>query len=254
MTERQQPGLSTDSGTAYRRSGGNSGGGRKRPSASGGGGGAARSMGTNLIVVVLIAGLVLAGWFIANQQQMLKEEQARVNDANSRLEKLEARLIATDSALSQGGADTQEQIGFWESEIRKLWAVSNERNRKWIKDNERNVDKVAKTLNGIEASNRDLKAAIGRHESAFSQQQALVDQLTSLELQMQQIVRGQRDLVDKVNAATQSVASMRASLAGKVDDNSEAIQSMDAFRVAINSRLADIERRLNSQSGLAGGE
>ena len=249
MTERQQPGLSTDSGSGYRRSGGgnSNSGGRKRPSGGGGGGGGtAKMLGTNLIMVLLIAGLVLAGWFIANQQQMLKDEQARVSDANSRIERLEARLIATDSALSQGGADTQEKIGFWESEIRKLWAISNERNKKWIKDNEANVGKITKTLNGNESSNRDLKAAIGRHESAFAQQQALVDQLTSLELQMQQIVRGQRDLVDKVNSATQSVSSMRASLAGKVDDNSEAIQSMDAFRIAINSRLADIERRLSN--------
>lgn len=250
MSERQQPGLSTESDTGYRR--GSKSGGRSTRTTKSGGGGAARSIGLNLVVVLLVAGLVLAGWFIANQQQMLADEQARMNTANERIQRLEARLSATDSALSQEGQDTQEKIGFWESEIRKLWAVSNERNRKWIKDNERNVTKLDKSLNGIEASHRDLKAAVGRHESAFDQQQALIDQLTSLELQMQQIVRGQRDLVDKVNSATQSVASMRAGLAGKVDDNSEAIQSMDAFRVAINSRLADMERRLNSVSGAAG--
>ncbi|NKC00999.1 MAG: hypothetical protein GKR90_21235 [Pseudomonadales bacterium] len=253
MSERQQPGLSTESDTAYRRGGKaptGTGGRGKRPSKSGGG--TAKLIGLNFVVVLLVAGLVLGGWFIANQQQMLQAEQARVTQASDRIKKLEDRLIATDSALSQGGQDTQEKIGFWESEIRKLWNVSNERNRKWIKDNERNVDKLNKTLNGIEASNRDLKASVGRHESAFDRQQALVDQLTSLELQMQQIVRGQRDLVDKVNAATQSVSSMRSSIAGKVDDNSEAIQSMDAFRVAINSRLADLERRLNSIPGVAG--
>ncbi len=252
MSERQQPGLSTDSGTNYRRSGG--GGNTRRKEKGGGGGGMGRMIGLNLVMALLVAGLVLAGWFIANQQQMLVEEQARLQDANNRLARLEERISATDSALSQEGEDTEQQIGLWESEIRKLWAVSNERNKKWIKDNERGVASIQKTLNGIEASNRDLKAAVGRHESAFDQQQALIDQLTSLELQMQQIVRGQRDLVDKVNTATQSVASLRAGLSGKVDDNSEAIQSIDAYRVAVNSRLSAIERRLNSMAGVTGGE
>jgi chromosome segregation ATPase len=249
MTERQQPGLSTEANSNYQR--GKSAKSGKRQSAPRSGTG--RMVGTNLMVALLIAGLVLAGWFIANQRQMLAEEQTRLSAASDRIAKLEDRSMATDSALSQEGQDTSQKIGLWESEIRKLWAISNDRNKNWIKDNERGVSKLNKTLNGIEASNRDLKASVGRHDSAFAQQQALIDQLTSLELQMQQIVRGQRDLVDKVNSATQSVASMRASFSGKVDDNSEAIQSIDAYRVAVNSRLGDMERRLNTLAATTGG-
>ncbi len=246
MSDRRSPELSTaDSPTGYRR-GGRSG---KEASSSGSVG---KQIGMNLMVAVLIGGLVLAGWFIANQQQMLAEEQQRVNEANDRILKLEQRLMATDTAMSQGGEDTKKQINFWESEIRKLWAVSNERNRKWIKDNEGAVKSMNASLEDIKGTMRDLNAAVGRHESAFDQQQSLVDNLTSLELQMQQVVRGQRDLVDKVNTATQAVSSLRASLSGKVDDNSEAIASIDAYRVAVNSRLADIERRLGVVGGAGG--
>ena len=226
MAERQQPGLSTDSPSGYRR--GASTKKRNKPARGGDSGGG--RMGTSLMMVLLIAGLVLAGWFIANQQQQLAAEQARLSDASKRIEKLEQRLMATDSALTQEGEDTQQAIGFWESEIRKLWAVSNERNKKWIEDNRSGVAKISKTLNGIESANRDLKAAVERHESAFEQQQTLVDQLTSLELQMQQLVRGQRDLVDKVNAANQSVASIKASLTSQV--TSAASQSPDGAGVS----------------------
>ena len=65
--------------------------------------------------------------------------------------------------------------------------------------------------------------------------------------------RGQRDLVDKVNVASQGVATLRANLVDKVDDNSEAIAAIDAYRVAVNSRLADMERRLNTLGGVGGG-
>ena len=246
MSDRRAPKLSTtDSPTGYRR------GGSRSPESTRTGG-VGKQIGMNLLVALLIGGLALAGWFIVNQQQMLAAEQARVDQASERIAKLEQRLSATDSAMSQEGQDTKKQINFWESEIRKLWAVSNERNRKWIKDNEQAVTKATAALNEIRSTMRDLNASVGRHESAFDQQQALVDNMTSLELQMQQVVRGQRDLVDKVNAATQAVSSLRASLSGKVDDNSEAIASIDAYRIAVNSRLADIERRLGAVGGAGG--
>ena len=246
MSDQKNPELSTDTGPGYRR-----GSAARRPEAKGSGG-VGKQIGVNLIMATLIGGLVLAGWFIVNQQQMLADETARMNDANGRLEHLEARLAATDSALSQDGVDTKQSIGLWESEIRKLWAVANDRNRKWIQDNQKAVKKITGSLNGIESTTRDLNAAVGRHDTAFAQQQALIDNLASLEMQMQQIVRGQRDLVDKVNTANQAVASLRAGLSDKVDDNAEAIASIDAYRVAVNSRLADMERRLGAIGGAAG--
>lgn len=237
MSDRQVPDLSTGEGTGYRRTG-NARGTRSKSSSGGGRGG----IGTSLMIAVLIGGLAVAGWFIANQQQSLQSERANLAEATDRLDRLEQRLSATDSALSQGGEDTDEKIGLWESEIRKLWAVSNERNKNWIQDNQAAVKKLNSTLGGIEANNRDLQASVGRHESAFNQQQQMVDKVTSLELQLQQMVRSNRDLVDKVNAANQALASMRSTL----KDNAEGVASMDAYRVALNSRLNDIERRLNA--------
>lgn len=245
MSDRRAPELSTESGGGYRRGGTRRA--QEKPSR-----GTGRQIGANLIMAIMLGGLVLAGWFIANQQQMLTAEQARVNDANKRLEYLEKRLSATDSALSQEGDHTKEQINLWESEIRKLWAIANERNKKWIEGNQKAVKGINSAIDGMEATTRDLNAAVGRHESAFAQQQTLVDNLTSLELQMQQVARGQRDLVDKVNAASQAVAGLRSGISSKVDDNSEAIASIDAYRVAVNSRLAEIERRLGSLGGASG--
>ena len=236
-----------DDSTGYRRSG-KGGSSRRRPSPGGSGGGG-RMLGTNLILAVLVAGLVVAGWFIANQHQLLTAEKQSLDAAESRIALLEERLRMTDETLIDSEKDTDEQLGFWESEIRKLWAVSNERNRKWIKDNEAAIAKVGKTLTAIETSNRDLGTAVGRHEAAFKQQQAIIDQLTSLEISIQQMASTQRDIVDRVNSASQSVASLNAGLAGRVTENEQAVAAIDAYRVQVNTRLADIERKLNNLGG-----
>jgi chromosome segregation ATPase len=235
-----------DDTTGYRRTG-KSGGGRRRSSEGGTGGG--RMIGVNLILAVLVAGLVIAGWFIANQHQLLTAEKKALDAAESRIALLEDRLRMTDETLIDSEKDTEEQIGFWESEIRKLWAVSNERNRKWIKDNEAAVAKLTKTLDSIESGNRELSNAVGRHETAFQQQQAIIDQLTSMEISIQQLANTQRDIVDRVNAASQSVASLNAGLAGRVGENEQAVAAIDAYRVQVNTRLANIERRLDSIAG-----
>lgn len=228
---------SPDDAAGYRRAG------RRRPS---GGDSGPRMIGINLILAVLVAGLVMAGWFIANQHQMLTKEAQAMATAQNRIAVLEDRLRITDEAMTNTGQNTKEQIGFWETEIRKLWAITNDRNRKWIKDNEAGLKKQAQTLASVQASNTELNGLVGRHESAFRQQQEIIDQLTSVELQIQQILSAQRDLVDKANAAQQIVASLQAGLVNRVSDNEQAVASMDAYRVALNSRLSRMERRLDT--------
>jgi chromosome segregation ATPase len=222
-----------------------SGGSRRR----GGGSGGAKMVGINFVLAVLVAGLVVAGWFIANQHQLLTTEKSALDAAESRIAQLESRLQMTDETIIDSESDTKEKIGFWETEIRKLWAVSNDRNKKWIKDNETALAKLNKTLSTVEASNRELTNAVGRHESAFAQQQAIIDQLTSMEISIQQLANTQRDIVDKVNAASQGVASLNAGLATRVGENEQAVAAIDAYRVQVNSRLANIERRLDSLTG-----
>ena len=99
-----------DDSTGYRRGskgskGGKSGGAsRRRPSGGSGGG---RMLGTNLILAVLVAGVVVAGWFIANQHQLLTAEKKALDAAESRIALLEERLRMTDETahLQRAGQD-----------------------------------------------------------------------------------------------------------------------------------------------------
>ena len=214
---------------ARRRGGGNAGSG-------------SRMLGFTLGLVVLTAGLAVAGWFIANQQRLLGEEQRQLAQANTRIEALEERLQMTDQVLSETDAETGEQIDFWESEIRKLWAVSNDRNKKWIQDNQKLLQAHKTSLQTLQATNKSLKSSVDRHEQALRRQGEVADQLAAIELQLQRVLRGQRDLVDKVNTATQTVAGVN----GNVQEHEQAIAAIDAYRRQFNTRLMDIEQRLDA--------
>jgi DNA repair exonuclease SbcCD ATPase subunit len=222
---------------------------RRRGGGEGGGGGS-RIFG-NTILAILIGGLVVAGWFIAEQYQQLQAESDALADAQSRLRVLEDRLRVTDEALTERGQATSEQINFWESEIRKLWAVTNDRNKKWIEENQQAIVALNKSLTGLQATSRETQSTLGRHESAFARQQEVVDELNNIQMQLQQVSRSQRDLVDRVNAAQQTVAQLQSGLANRVKENEQAIAAIDAYRLQLNSRLADIERRIANLAGSA---
>ena len=232
--------LSTEPPSGYRRGNGN----RQQARAPREKGGGGRSIGVSLVLAVLVAGLVVAGWFIANQHQLLLEEQDALALADARLKVLEERLRVTDQVLSDTDEDTKKSLGFWESEIRKLWAISNERNRKWIKTNESNLAKQRSTLAAIEKSQQSLSTDVARHDQAFSQQQDIIDQLASIELRVQQAINNQRDLVDQANATGSAVKTLRADVLARVGDNEEAVAAFDAYRVQLNQRLSAIERQL----------
>ena len=216
---------------------------RRRPVSNrrrSGGDGGGKSVFVNLVLAVLAAGLGAAGWFIANQHRLLTEEQARAGEADRRLQVLEERARMTDQVVSETGAETDEQLDFWESEVRKLWAVANERNKGWIEDNQKQLRAQNSSIDSLQGSSKSLKSMVDRHEQALNQQQDLVDQLTSVELQLQQLIRGQRDLVDRVNANSRTLAS----LGGQVEEHDQAIAAIDSYRRQINNRLAQIDDRL----------
>ena len=233
----KNPAISADTPSRYQR------GNRPRPS-PGGGGGVGRSLALNFVLAVLIAGLALAGWFVANQQQSLDAGQKSMEDAEARLAELENRLRVTDATMTEAGADTTKQIGFWETEIRKLWDVSNKRNKNWIEANQATLKKQNQTLASIDSTLRTLKASVSQHDGAFKQQQDIIDQLAGLELRMTQVIDQQRDLIDKANLASQTAASLKASLESRVRENEQAITAIDTYRLQVNGRLADFQRRL----------
>jgi chromosome segregation ATPase len=189
--------------------------------------------------------LIVAGWFVAGQQQTLAENQKTLFSANHRLEQLEERLHLTDETMSQSGDEVQSEMGLWKDEIRKLWDVSNKRNRTWIQDNQATLKKQAATLSGVQAELRDIRSAVSNHDKAFDQQTQMLDKLTAIEIQLQSMVARQRSLVDGVNGLKQTAANLQT----RVQSNEQAIEAIDAYRVQMNRRLVDISKRLDTIAG-----
>ena len=198
----------------------------------------------NVVGAIAIAGLVAAGWFIFNQQEQLESDQQALLDAQNRIGALEDRLRLTDEQLTESGSQTNETLTFWESEIRKLWDVTNKRNRNWIETNRENLRKLTNAVASTESSLKTLQGAVSTLNASASQQQEIVDRVSAVDMQVQRLVRQQRDLVDKVNAASQIAASLKAGLEKRVQENESAIRAFDSQRSKLNADIVDLRNRI----------
>ncbi len=203
----------------------------------------------NTLLVLLAVAVAGAGWFIFTQQEQLQKSQSQLADAASRIQALEERLRMTDEWLTESDADTDEQLTFWKSEIRKLWDVSNKRNRGWIETNRANIGKLTTSMGNAQRDVKSLQGTVTQLDATAKRNQDLADRVTAMDMQMRRIVSQQRDLVDKANSASQAASSLKATLERRVRDNEEAIVAIDAHRTRLNSQIVELQR----STGLRGG-
>ena len=205
----------------------------------------------HFLVVIPIIGVLAGGWFIFSQQEQLEKAQQALTDAEGRIAVLESRLRLTDEILTESDADTSEQMSFWESEIRKLWDMANKRNRGWIETNRANLQKLTNSVSGIESTLQTLQGSVASIDASMGKQQEVADLATALDMRVQRLTRDQRDLVDKVNAASQIASSLKAGLESRVKENEEAIQAFDAHRAQINTELRELRDRVRAPGAAA---
>jgi chromosome segregation ATPase len=205
-------------------------------------------MGMNLLVAVLLVGLAAAGWFIVTQHLELTKAEATLAEADHRLAILEERSQATDQVMSQSGTEVQSKLGQWETEIRKLWDVAKQEKQS-IAENEGKLKAQDGAINGIQTSLKDLNSSSARHEQALAQQTAIAQQLASIDQQVRQLVSQQRQLTDQVNAARQSISGLETGLTRRVVNNEKDIETINAYRLQLNSRLVELQTRIDALGG-----
>lgn len=229
-----------------------------------------------LFLLVLVLGGAIA-YVGMQQKEQLQAQRAESAALAARLDKLTGDLDQAGESLTQAGSQTDKQIRFLDSEVRKLWVVSNERNKKNI---QANTDAVAALKKAQSAQAKDLRSAqqalAGAEKSlavvqaqgkaaeeASARVDALQKQVKELRtvLDKQKAAAGERELalqtrIDQVAVQTRSLAASMASLqatlegsealATRVEANQQAIRSVDSFRKQTNQAITSLQTAVNA--------
>jgi chromosome segregation ATPase len=211
-----------------------------------------------LLVLVLLSGVFV--WAYLDQQEkmlVMQEELEGTSDFIGRSKLLMARfegeLNVTGTELEQSGSAVQSKLAFLDDQMRKLWVVSNERNKAAIKDNDTRLSQIQ----------TDVKATIQwreKFEQATKSSQLKQNTiLNGLSLQSS-VIQGEWDKLDgRVLLLANEVTIIReehseslevkrkelASLSKQLGESKKEISSINASRLQLNERVVGMERQIN---------
>ncbi len=219
---------------------------------------------SSLLIVVCLMTVAALGWLYWQQHNELAALRMELEDASGfigqsklLLARLEGEVSETGEELAASGSQVEKKLAFLDSEMRKLWGVSNDRNKKAIQNNDA-------AIAGLENNLAKLLAEQKKQSLRLSEAQQ------SLNAKLEEVNRSLRGMDVQVSAASSEVAVTRESMneslsqlrqkmaeldkaVSAVKLNSSAIASIDTSRQQLNERVVELERQLNDVQLKLGG-
>lgn len=142
------------------------------------------------LLVIALAVAFVAGWYSQRQQiealeGQLAEADEWVRQSKLALARFEGDLSQTGESLEERGSSLREQLEAQQkqleevdSEIRKLWAVANERNKKRLNEHEDRISSAESALAENEKALADLGASVEKARSSLSADVAALSEKT----------------------------------------------------------------------------
>lgn len=182
----------------------------------------------------------------------LQESQKALAASNGRIAELEARLNLTSTESDQSVTKIHEKLDWADSEIRKLWGVAHDTNRKAIATNKSDVQTVSKVANTAAADAKKANQLASSHQSTLSTLQTRTGEqqlvLTRATEEIDALEQRLREVTDQANALGSQVDELQNSLAPRVATNEEAIEAIDAFRRSANRDIQQLKDRIGVAS------
>lgn len=178
---------------------------------------------TPIAFLVAFAALGLAGFSYWQQMQATK---SRVS-AEVRIAELEGKLDLTGDESAASLTAVQAKLKWADAEIRKLWGVSHDTNRKLINTNKSKLAGLAKQL-----KSQEVKLS-GSLNKALSSVDGVKSQMDSVNQKSSQRQTQVEILSDRLTQLEDSEAALRSS----ITEHEQAIAAIDSFRRKVNQDL-----------------
>lgn len=177
----------------------------------------------SLLGLINLGGLVILGlWFFNASGYQQETGQSFVQ----RISFLEEEISSMKAVNEESIDSLEEQTKFIDKEIRKLWDLSNKRNRK-------NIDSLTIQLSEVKTS----------FETLFKSNNSILAKQRARALEIAKLEKVQADL--KVKLTNLNALSESSDISEKLKSQEDAIAAFDAYRKQVNRALLELEEKLD---------
>ena len=176
------------------------------------------------IIFVAILGAVL--FLLLRSEQTSTKIDSTSASLDDRLSKIEDQLLMLDEVNSDSLIEVGAELQFLDKEIRKLWDLSNKRNKV-------NIEKLTKSLNEL----------IQKYNKTDKE---IDDALASINTELNNLTQSIENQPDLSGTVSQSEAEIR-SLKRQILFIEESVQALEAYRTQNNQILLEIQNSINNE-------
>jgi chromosome segregation ATPase len=222
-----------------------------------------------LITLVLLSGFLL--WSVFNQQQTISQLELELADtvnfitaSKLLMARFEGELSDTGAEVAQSGSSATKKLAFLDSEMRKLWGVAGDRNKKAIAENKQIASELLSAMTELtkeqagfasqmKVGNKkllDIGVSVAALDTASK---SLLEDAKKLGVQVsnntgdmaitRQVLDDELILIKEiVSTSPPELQGLQADMA----ENKLAIASIDANRGQLNARIVSLEKSINA--------
>ena len=177
-----------------------------------------------IVFVALLFGILFLSLWVG---QISKNTGVNTTDLESRLIQLEEEFQLADEVSTEFLTDTGAQLQFLDKEIKKLWDLSNKRNKVNIQKIFTELEAIKKQNNAVTQSLNQLRAS---SVNASKELKELNDIISRLNVESEEF----KAIAQQINALQRRILVM-----------DETIQAFDNFRRQTNQSIVDIQTLIN---------
>jgi len=180
-----------------------------------------------VVFVLLLAGILFLSLWVS---ELSRESSSLNSDIDSRLSILEGQLQLADSTSTEFLSDINTQLQFLDKEIRKLWDLSNKKNKVSIEKITIDLSKQSNLLKEIAITQTNDQKNINTINSKSIRLQSLVNSLSK---------SNQKNIAmqDKLDELNKSILLLE-----------ETVQAFDSYRRQNNKLLQELQLKVSNLS------
>ena len=178
-----------------------------------------------IVFVLLLVGILGLTIWVSE----LSKSSGKVNETlDSRLQILEEQLQLADSTSTEFLSDVNSQLQFLDKEIRKLWDLSNKRNKVNISKLTSTSKKHSETLKQMALTQTNDQKNINVIKNQSMQLKILIDEISSS-------AKENKAVLNKVAELNKSILLLE-----------ETVQAFDAYRKQNNELLQEMQLQMSN--------
>ena len=200
----------------------------------------------NLLTLVLAVVLLFSLGLIWRQAGQIEELTRRFDELNNLIKSTDESLSESGTALRIKIREQEETLDTHWSEIKKLWGVSYDRNRKAIAENAEAAKQAAATANQAKSAADNLKQQVSGSQGKFEKLDKEIAELSTTVKSLSTSSLGvslQLEEIESRLAKLQELQDKLNGLSGRVADNESALKALDVYRSQVNQQLHQLRQQ-----------